>query len=50
MNWGWAEGRRQGQIVEQGSHDELLAQSGLYNELYQRQFLSGAKGAINFCV
>ncbi|MCB8942495.1 MAG: ABC transporter ATP-binding protein [Ardenticatenaceae bacterium] len=34
---------RSGQIVEQGSHDELLAQSGLYNELYQRQFLSGAE-------
>ena len=29
-----------GQIVEQGSHNELLAQSGLYNELYQRQFLN----------
>ena len=28
-----------GQIVEQGSHDELHAQSGLYNELYQHQFL-----------
>jgi ABC-type multidrug transport system fused ATPase/permease subunit len=32
-----------GQIVEQGTHDELLAQSGLYNELYQLQFLSGAE-------
>jgi ABC-type multidrug transport system fused ATPase/permease subunit len=32
-----------GQIVEQGTHDELLAQSGLYNELYQRQFLSKAE-------
>jgi ABC-type multidrug transport system fused ATPase/permease subunit len=30
-----------GRIVEQGTHDELLIQSGLYNELYQRQFLSG---------
>jgi ABC-type multidrug transport system fused ATPase/permease subunit len=29
-----------GQIVEQGTHDELLAQSGLYNELYQHQFLA----------
>jgi ABC-type multidrug transport system fused ATPase/permease subunit len=31
-----------GRIVEQGSHDELLTQSGLYNELYQCQFLSEA--------
>jgi ABC-type multidrug transport system fused ATPase/permease subunit len=31
-----------GHIVEQGSHDQLLAQSGLYNELYQRQFLGEA--------
>ncbi len=31
-----------GRIVEQGSHDQLLAQSGLYNELYQRQFLGEA--------
>jgi len=31
-----------GRIVEQGSHDQLLTQSGLYNELYQRQFLDGA--------
>jgi ABC-type multidrug transport system fused ATPase/permease subunit len=30
---------RDGRIVEQGTHDELLAQGGLYNELYQRQFL-----------
>jgi ABC-type multidrug transport system fused ATPase/permease subunit len=29
-----------GRIIEQGAHDELLAQSGLYNQLYQRQFLS----------
>jgi ABC-type multidrug transport system fused ATPase/permease subunit len=27
-----------GRIVEKGTHDQLLAQSGLYNELYQRQF------------
>jgi ABC-type multidrug transport system fused ATPase/permease subunit len=30
-----------GRIVEQGTHDQLLTRSGLYNELYQRQFLSG---------
>ena len=28
-----------GQIVERGTHDELLAQRGAYHELYQRQFL-----------
>ncbi|QPC82320.1 ABC transporter ATP-binding protein [Phototrophicus methaneseepsis] len=28
----------QGQIVEQGSHDELLAQNGMYAQLYHRQF------------
>ncbi len=28
----------QGQIIEQGSHDELLAQHGAYAELYERQF------------
>lgn len=27
-----------GGIVEQGSHDQLLAQSGLYSELYESQF------------
>ena len=27
-----------GRIVEQGSHDTLLAQNGLYRELYQSQF------------
>lgn len=29
---------QQGQIVEQGNHDSLLAQGGLYAELYERQF------------
>jgi ABC-type multidrug transport system fused ATPase/permease subunit len=34
-----------GRIVEQGSHDELLAQGGLYRDLYERQFLeAGALG------
>jgi ABC-type multidrug transport system fused ATPase/permease subunit len=28
----------QGQIVEQGSHEELLARCGLYEELYHKQF------------
>ncbi|MDI7274776.1 MAG: ABC transporter ATP-binding protein [Anaerolineae bacterium] len=27
-----------GQIVEQGTHQELLAQTGLYRELYEKQF------------
>ena len=29
-----------GQIVENGRHDQLLAQGGLYHELYQRQFMA----------
>jgi ABC-type multidrug transport system fused ATPase/permease subunit len=28
-----------GRIVEQGRHDHLITQSGLYRELYQKQFL-----------
>jgi ABC-type multidrug transport system fused ATPase/permease subunit len=28
-----------GRIVEQGRHDDLLAQGGLYRRLYQRQFV-----------
>lgn len=28
----------EGQIVEQGTHDELLAKSGLYTDLYETQF------------
>ncbi|MBQ7680465.1 MAG: ABC transporter ATP-binding protein, partial [Butyrivibrio sp.] len=31
---------RDGHVVEQGSHEELLAQGGFYNELYQSQFAS----------
>jgi len=30
----------QGQLVEQGNHEELVALGGLYNELYERQFVS----------
>jgi ATP-binding cassette, subfamily B, multidrug efflux pump len=30
---------QQGQIVERGTHDELLAQEGLYADLYRRQFI-----------
>ena len=29
-----------GQIVERGTHDQLLAHSGLYRNLYQRQFVA----------
>ena len=31
-----------GSIVERGTHDELVAQGGLYSELYNRQDLTGA--------
>ncbi len=31
-----------GRIVEEGSHDALLARGGLYRELYERQFLDKA--------
>jgi ATP-binding cassette subfamily B protein len=30
---------RDGRIVERGSHDELIAQGGYYDELYQKQLL-----------
>jgi ABC-type multidrug transport system fused ATPase/permease subunit len=29
-----------GRIVEQGSHDELVARGGLYRDLYERQFVA----------
>jgi ATP-binding cassette subfamily B protein len=30
---------KNGELVEQGSHDELLAQNGLYSSLYRLQML-----------
>ena len=33
-----------GRIVEEGSHDELLERGGLYLDLYQTQFQTGAAG------
>jgi ATP-binding cassette subfamily B multidrug efflux pump len=33
-----------GQIVEQGDHESLLAQGGLYRDLYERQFISANGG------
>jgi ABC-type multidrug transport system fused ATPase/permease subunit len=35
-----------GRIVEQGSHDELLAQGGLYHDLYERQFIAWEADAL----
>ena len=29
---------KNGQIIEQGNHDELLSQNGFYNTLYNSQF------------
>jgi ABC-type multidrug transport system fused ATPase/permease subunit len=34
-----------GRIVEQGTHDELVAHGGLYRDLYERQFISWEGGS-----
>lgn len=36
---------RAGQVVERGTHPELLAQGGLYTELFETQFRSAEEGA-----
>jgi ATP-binding cassette subfamily B protein len=36
---------RDGQIIERGTHDELLARGGFYARLYQSQFAQSVSGA-----
>jgi ATP-binding cassette subfamily B protein len=33
---------KEGRIIEQGSHDELMEKGGFYAELYNSQFAGGA--------
>ena len=35
-----------GRIIEQGTHDGLIAQRGFYYDLYNSQFLDGAEEAV----
>jgi ABC-type multidrug transport system fused ATPase/permease subunit len=35
----------EGRIVEQGSHEALLEQEGLYHDLYERQFIAWENGS-----
>ena len=35
---------RDGRIVEQGTHDELLSRGGFYSQLYQAQFAGASTG------
>ncbi len=37
-------GMQEGRIVERGTHAELVAASGLYAQLYQRQFATQSGG------
>jgi len=30
-----------GEVVEKGTHDELMARSGLYREIYESQSVAG---------
>jgi len=36
----------QGSVIEQGTHDELLAAGGFYADLYQSQFANGGSGEV----
>jgi len=36
----------QGTVIEQGTHDELLAAGGFYADLYQSQFANGGAGEV----